>query len=66
MLSAAAKPAIMIWGTACASQGPLDGAIRRAAECDPIFRSNKIAFYCFCIGMAAELISFYEDYFQST
>jgi hypothetical protein len=31
MLSAAAKPAIMIWGTACASQGPLDAAMARFA-----------------------------------
>jgi len=28
--------------------------------------SNKIALFCFCVGMAAELISMCEDYFQST
>jgi len=30
------------------------------------FRSNKTALFCFCVGMAAELISSFEDYFQST
>jgi hypothetical protein len=70
MLSAPAKPTAKIWGAACASQGPLDaahGAIHRLARQNEIrFRSNKIALFCFCVGMAAELISLCEDYFQST
>jgi hypothetical protein len=30
------------------------------------FRLNPIALFCFCLDMAAEPVSFCEDYFQST
>jgi hypothetical protein len=66
-----AKPAIKIWGAACASQGPLDaghGAIRRirgTEGCDPVsFKPDRV--FCLCLGMAAVLISSFEDYLQST
>jgi hypothetical protein len=68
--SAPAKPTVKIWSAACASQGPLYAAhgavrrIRRAAECDP-FSFKPIAIFS-CLVMAAELISLYEDYIQST
>jgi hypothetical protein len=62
-----AQPAIKIWCAACVSQGAsraAQGAIRPAPHGG--MRSNKTALFCFCVGMAAELISSFEDYFQST
>jgi hypothetical protein len=46
MPSAAAEPAMKIWGAACASQGPLDAAMARfAARQNEIL--NKIALFVF-------------------
>jgi hypothetical protein len=68
MPSAAAKPAIKSWGAACANQGPLDATMLAfaARQNEILFRLNKIALFCFCVGMTAELISSFEDYYQST
>jgi hypothetical protein len=65
------KPAIKIWGAAFASQGPLDAAhgaihcIRRAEGRDPV-SSKPDRVFCFCLLVAADLMSLLEDNFQST
>jgi hypothetical protein len=65
------KPAIKIWGAAFASQGLLDAAhgaihcIRRAEGRDPV-SSKPDRVFCFCLVVAADLISPLEDNFQST
>lgn len=66
-----AKPAIMIWGAACVSQGPLDAAcaaIRRIRRCGKLrygfVQTDRV--FCLCQVMTAEPISFFEGYFQST
>ncbi|MGH6820663.1 MAG: hypothetical protein ACREDU_07365, partial [Methylocella sp.] len=66
-----AKLPTKIWGGACTSQKPLyagHGAIRcirRVEDCDSVsFKPDRV--FCLCLVMAAELISLYEDSFQST